>query len=60
MDDFLQIRLNHDKNHRAQYPVPPAFCPLCQGKVEKADPKYKETKAQVLEAVKNGKPILLK
>lgn len=60
MEDFLKIRLEHDKNHRAKYNVPPAFCPLCQSKVEKADPKYKETKAQVEEAIKSGKPILVK
>ena len=62
LDKILQLRKTHDKEHRklgAEYNVPPAFCPKCSGKVEKQDPKFKETKAKVIDAIKTGKPILI-
>lgn len=59
LEAILKLRLKHDKEHREKYNVPPAFCPLCMGKVGKLDPNYKETKQKVVNAIKKGKPILI-
>ena len=52
----LALRVTHDKEHRAEHNVPPAFCPLCQGEVEKLDSEFKETKKKILK----GETIIIK
>ena len=33
LEQLLKMRQAHDKEHRQQYDVPPAFCPLCTDKL---------------------------